>query len=52
MQATAASPVAFDNKPDLACRGDFVPAAHAWEESYWATHELIGWAWYALTTIS
>jgi len=43
----AAAPVAVDNKPDLR-PGAFVPAAHAWQESYWGMHELIGWAWYAL----
>ncbi len=26
----------------------FVPSAHAWQESYYAMHELIGWAWYAI----
>jgi uncharacterized SAM-binding protein YcdF (DUF218 family) len=43
----AAAPVAVDNKPDLR-PGAFVPAAHAWLESYWGMHELIGWAWYAI----
>jgi uncharacterized SAM-binding protein YcdF (DUF218 family) len=43
----AAAPVEIDNKPDLRARS-FVPAVHAWEESYWGLHELIGRAWYAV----
>jgi uncharacterized SAM-binding protein YcdF (DUF218 family) len=43
----AAAPVAIENKPNFR-PGAFVPAAHAWLESYWGMHELIGWAWYAL----
>jgi len=46
MQA-AASPVPFDSKPRLLA-SEFVPAVHAWVESYWSMHELIGWAWYAI----
>ena len=43
----AAVPVAVDNKPTFRASA-FVPAVHAWEESYWGMHELIGWAWYAI----
>ncbi len=43
----AAAPVAVDNKPYVLASA-FVPAAYAWEESYWGMHELIGWAWYAI----
>jgi hypothetical protein len=25
-----------------------MPSARAWEQSYYAMHELIGWAWYAI----
>ncbi len=28
--------------------GAFTPNPRAWQESYWAAHELLGWAWYAL----
>ena len=43
----AAAPVDIENKPNLEARS-FVPAVHAWQESYWGMHELIGWAWYAI----
>ncbi len=46
LQAVAA-PVAVDDKPYV-CLSAFVPSAYAWEESYWAMHELVGLAWYAV----
>ena len=46
LTATAA-PVAIDAKPSLRVTA-FVPLARSWLESYYATHELIGWAWYAI----
>ena len=46
LQAVPA-PVLIDAKPDLSA-GAFLPSAKAWQESYWAVHELVGWAWYAL----
>ena len=46
LTATAA-PVAIDAKPSLRFAA-FVPLARSWLESYYATHELIGWAWYAI----
>ena len=42
-----AAPVAIDTKPNFRA-GAFVPGARAWLESYYAMHELIGWAWYAI----
>ncbi len=46
MTVTAA-PVAIDGKSTL--RGsEFLPSPKAWLESFYAMHELIGWAWYAI----
>lgn len=41
------SPVALDAAPDLRA-ASFLPSARGWQESYYAMHELIGWAWYAV----
>ena len=41
------APVQIDAKPDFQPAA-FVPRVSAWQESYWALHELIGWAWYAI----
>jgi uncharacterized SAM-binding protein YcdF (DUF218 family) len=45
--AVTAAPVAIDGKSTL--RGsEFLPSPKAWLESFYAMHELIGWAWYAI----
>jgi uncharacterized SAM-binding protein YcdF (DUF218 family) len=44
--ATAA-PVQIDAVPDWRLSA-FTPSARSWQESYWALHELVGWAWYAI----
>jgi uncharacterized SAM-binding protein YcdF (DUF218 family) len=43
----AAAPVAVDAAPQWRASA-FVPLPRCWLESYWAIHELIGWAWYAI----
>jgi uncharacterized SAM-binding protein YcdF (DUF218 family) len=40
------APVQIDDKPDFSAEA-FIPAVRAWQDSYFALHELIGWAWYA-----
>jgi uncharacterized SAM-binding protein YcdF (DUF218 family) len=45
--AATAAPVQIDAVPDWRPAA-FLPSARAWQESYWAIHELIGWAWYAI----
>ena len=30
--------------------GSFMPNPRAWQESYWAAHECVGWAWYEMKT--
>ena len=42
-----AAPVAIDAEPSLRASA-FVPHVRAWLASYYAAHELIGWAWYAI----
>jgi uncharacterized SAM-binding protein YcdF (DUF218 family) len=42
-----AAPTPLD-RPATPIFWDFVPRAHSWETSYYALHEWIGWAWYAL----
>ncbi len=42
-----AAPVQIDALPEWRATS-FVPSLHAWQETYWAMHELIGWAWYAV----
>ena len=44
--AVAAAPVQIDAGPDWRA-DDFLPNVRSWQESFWAIHELIGWAWYA-----
>ena len=44
-----AAPVQIDAGPEWS-PGAFLPGARAWQESYWAMHELVGWAWYAATS--
>lgn len=46
LDATPA-PVAIDAKPRL-LPGEFLPAAHAWLDSYYMCHEIIGLVWYAI----
>jgi uncharacterized SAM-binding protein YcdF (DUF218 family) len=41
------APVQFDAGAEWSV-GSFTPNARALQESYWASHELLGWAWYAL----
>ncbi|MEJ0049408.1 MAG: YdcF family protein [Rhodospirillales bacterium] len=41
------APVLIDAPPDFYA-ASFIPSARAWLESYYAMHELIGWAWYEL----
>jgi uncharacterized SAM-binding protein YcdF (DUF218 family) len=41
------APVLIDAVPDFRA-ATFLPSARAWLESYYAMHELIGWAWYAV----
>jgi uncharacterized SAM-binding protein YcdF (DUF218 family) len=43
----AAAPVDVDAVPQLRLSA-LVPLARCWLESFWAVHELIGWAWYAI----
>ena len=45
--AVTPAPLAFDRTPRLV-PGAFVPRVGAWRESYYALHEWIGYAWYAL----
>ncbi len=45
--AAVAAPVQIDAGPEWSA-GSFTPNARAWQESFWATHELVGWAWYAI----
>jgi uncharacterized SAM-binding protein YcdF (DUF218 family) len=45
--AVTPAPVAVEAQPVLRASA-FVPLAHSWLESYYAMHELIGWAWYAV----
>ncbi len=40
-----AAPVRFSRAPSYYLR-DFLPHASAWQLSYWAMHEWIGWAYY------
>jgi uncharacterized SAM-binding protein YcdF (DUF218 family) len=42
-----AAPVPLDAVPQFHAFA-FLPSVRAWGESYYAVHELIGWAWYAL----
>ena len=42
-----AAPVLLDAAPQWRASA-FVPSARTWLESYYAMHELIGWAWYEL----
>ena len=42
-----AAPVQIDAVPDWRPAA-FLPNVRAWQESFWAIHELIGWAWYAI----
>jgi uncharacterized SAM-binding protein YcdF (DUF218 family) len=42
-----AAPVLIDAMPEPRA-ANFVPSARAWLESYYALHEMIGWAWYEL----
>jgi uncharacterized SAM-binding protein YcdF (DUF218 family) len=44
---TTPSPVQRDAVPDLRV-ASFLPSARGWQESYYAMHELIGLAWYAV----
>ncbi len=46
LQAFAA-PVQMDALPDWRA-SSFVPSVQAWQQTYWAVHELVGWAWYAI----
>jgi len=41
------APVLIDAPPEMRA-ANFVPSARAWLESYYALHEMIGWAWYEL----
>jgi uncharacterized SAM-binding protein YcdF (DUF218 family) len=41
------APVQIDALPGFALSA-LMPSARAWEQSYYAMHELIGWAWYAI----
>jgi uncharacterized SAM-binding protein YcdF (DUF218 family) len=43
--AAVAAPVQIDAVPEWRA-SSFVPSVHAWQETYWAVHELVGWAWY------
>jgi uncharacterized SAM-binding protein YcdF (DUF218 family) len=43
-----AAPVLLDDLPQWRHSYAFIPSVRAWVESYYAIHELIGWAWYAL----
>jgi uncharacterized SAM-binding protein YcdF (DUF218 family) len=40
-----AAPVQLDALPEWRASA-FLPSVQAWQETYWAVHELIGWAWY------
>ncbi len=42
-----AAPVLLDDVPQLHAFA-FLPSVHAWEEGYFALHELIGLAWYEI----
>jgi uncharacterized SAM-binding protein YcdF (DUF218 family) len=44
-----AAPVLLDDVPQWRHAYAFIPSVRAWGESYYAVHELVGWAWYALT---
>lgn len=41
------SSVQLDAVPDLRA-ASFLPSVRGWQESFYAMHELIGWAWYAV----
>jgi uncharacterized SAM-binding protein YcdF (DUF218 family) len=41
------APALIDAKPEFYA-ASFLPSVRAWLESYYAMHELIGWAWYEL----
>jgi uncharacterized SAM-binding protein YcdF (DUF218 family) len=42
-----AAPVQMDALPEWRA-SSFVPSVQAWQQTYWAVHELVGWAWYAI----
>jgi len=42
-----AAPVQIDAGPEWSA-GSFTPNARAWQECFWAVHELVGWAWYEI----
>ena len=46
---TIPAPVQIDAMPSFGLSA-LLPSARAWEQSYYAMHELIGWAWYAIRT--
>lgn len=39
------APVLIDAKPDFHA-ASFIPSVRGWLETYFATHELMGWGWY------